>query len=85
MANRHGLDTRAMGTSKTVTLQTVAEAFSRRGLPVFIADRQGRPGRHQLTEVLKECGIEPGCAVRPVLTAMPAAIALRHSSPGLAP
>ena len=38
MANRHGLDTRAMGTGKTVTLQAVAEAFSRRGLPVFMAD-----------------------------------------------
>jgi DNA helicase HerA-like ATPase len=41
MANRHGLVTGATGTGKTVTLQTLAEAFSRRGVPVFMADVKG--------------------------------------------
>ena len=41
MANRHGLVTGATGTGKTVTLQTLAEAFSRRGVPVFLADVKG--------------------------------------------
>jgi type II secretory pathway predicted ATPase ExeA len=31
-ANRHGLITGAVGTGKTVTLQTLAEAFSRIGV-----------------------------------------------------
>jgi DNA double-strand break repair helicase HerA and related ATPase len=38
MANRHGLITGATGTGKTVTLQTLAEGFSRMGVPVFLAD-----------------------------------------------
>ena len=38
MANRHGLITGATGTGKTVTLQTLAEAFSRIGVPVFLSD-----------------------------------------------
>ena len=33
MANRHGLITGATGSGKTVTLQTLAEAFSRIGVP----------------------------------------------------
>ena len=41
MANRHGLITGATGTGKTVTLQTLAEAFSRIGTPVFMADVKG--------------------------------------------
>lgn len=41
MANRHGLIAGATGTGKTVTLQTLAEAFSRRGIPVFLADIKG--------------------------------------------
>ncbi|MEN9842787.1 MAG: hypothetical protein RLZZ612_616 [Pseudomonadota bacterium] len=40
-ANRHGLITGATGTGKTVTLQTMAEAFSRQGVPVFMADIKG--------------------------------------------
>jgi uncharacterized protein len=40
-ANRHGLITGATGTGKTVTLQTMAEAFSRIGVPVFMADVKG--------------------------------------------
>ncbi len=40
-ANRHGLITGATGTGKTVTLQTLAEGFSRIGVPVFMADVKG--------------------------------------------
>ena len=41
LANRHGLITGATGTGKTVTLQTLAEGFSRIGVPVFMADVKG--------------------------------------------
>ena len=40
-ANRHGLITGATGTGKTITLQTMAEGFSRIGVPVFMADIKG--------------------------------------------
>src|SRR6186713_2390750 len=40
-ANRHGLITGATGTGKTVTLQLMAEQFSRIGVPVFTADVKG--------------------------------------------
>ncbi len=49
-ANRHGLIAGATGTGKTVTLQVMAENFSRIGVPVFMADVKGdlaglcRPG-----------------------------------------
>lgn len=41
MANRHGLITGATGTGKTVTLQVLAENFSRIGVPVFLSDIKG--------------------------------------------
>src|SRR5512134_2831568 len=41
MANRHGLITGATGTGKTVTLQVLAEGFSRLGVPSFVADVKG--------------------------------------------
>src|ERR1700744_3384084 len=41
MSNRHGLIAGATGTGKTVTLQGMAEAFSRIGVPVFAADVKG--------------------------------------------
>jgi DNA helicase HerA-like ATPase len=41
LANRHGLISGATGTGKTVTLQTLAEQFSRLGVPVFLADVKG--------------------------------------------
>jgi DNA helicase HerA-like ATPase len=64
-ANRHGLVTGATGTGKTVTLQTLAEGFSRHGVPVFMADVKGdltgisQPGRIEgkLAQVLAERGI----------------------------
>ena len=49
-ANRHGLIAGATGTGKTVTVQVLAEGFSRMGVPVFMADVKGdlagvaRPG-----------------------------------------
>jgi DNA helicase HerA-like ATPase len=50
LANRHGLVAGATGTGKTITLRTLAEGFSRIGVPVFMADVKGdlsgiaRPG-----------------------------------------
>lgn len=50
LANRHGLVAGATGTGKTITLQVLAEGFSRAGVPVFCADVKGdlsgisRPG-----------------------------------------
>lgn len=41
MANRHGLIAGATGTGKTITLQVMAENFSRLGVPVFLADVKG--------------------------------------------
>ena len=40
-ANRHGLIAGATGTGKTVSLQAIAEGFSRAGVPVFMADIKG--------------------------------------------
>jgi hypothetical protein len=58
LANRHGLITGATGTGKTVTLQRMAEGFSRIGVPVFVADVKGdlsgmsQPG--EMTPKLRE-------------------------------
>ncbi|MEP6558900.1 MAG: helicase HerA-like domain-containing protein, partial [Burkholderiales bacterium] len=65
LANRHGLITGATGTGKTVTLQALAERFSRIGVPVFMADVKGdltgisQPGTipPKMAAVLKERGI----------------------------
>ena len=47
-ANRHGLIAGATGTGKTVSLQVLAEGFSRAGVPVFLADVKGDlSGLHQ--------------------------------------
>jgi DNA helicase HerA-like ATPase len=67
MANRHGLISGATGTGKTITLQTLAENFSRLGVPVFMADVKGdltgitQAGTigGKLAAVLKERGIDP--------------------------
>lgn len=40
-ANRHGLIAGATGTGKTLSLQGLAEGFSKAGVPVFIADVKG--------------------------------------------
>lgn len=65
MANRHGLIAGATGTGKTVTLQTLAESFSARGIPVFMADVKGdlagisQPGgnNEKVLQRVKELGI----------------------------
>ena len=65
-ANRHGLITGATGTGKTVTLQGMAEQFSRIGVPVFMADIKGdltgmsQPGSigDKMAKVLADRGIE---------------------------
>ena len=64
-ANRHGLITGATGTGKTITLQTMAEGFSKLGVPVFMADVKGdlsgisQVGSfgEKLAKVIKERGI----------------------------
>jgi DNA helicase HerA-like ATPase len=75
MANRHGLVAGATGTGKTVTLQVMAEAFSRIGVPVFAADIKGdlsgisRPGQvnPKIAERVKRLNIDgytnEGCPV----------------------
>jgi DNA helicase HerA-like ATPase len=40
-SNRHGCITGATGTGKTISLQVMAEHFSRIGVPVFLADVKG--------------------------------------------
>lgn len=65
-ANRHGLITGATGTGKTITLQTLAEGFSRLGVPVFMADVKGDlsgiaqagQGGGKLAKVLAERGLD---------------------------
>lgn len=56
-ANRHGLIAGATGTGKTVTLQTLAESFSRAGVPVFMADLKG-----DLAGIAKPGGTDPKLA-----------------------
>ena len=74
LANRHGLITGATGTGKTVTLQTLAENFSKIGVPVFMADVKGDlTGISQagviggkLAGILKDRGLEaPASAACP--------------------
>ena len=42
--NRHGLIAGATGTGKTITMQIMAEAYSRAGVPVFMTDIKGDVG-----------------------------------------
>ena len=66
MANRHGLIAGATGTGKTITLQGLAEEFSRAGVPVFMADVKGdlsgisQPGKShpKISERLDYIGLE---------------------------
>ena len=41
LANRHGLIAGATGTGKTITMQVLAEEFSKAGVPVFLTDVKG--------------------------------------------
>jgi DNA helicase HerA-like ATPase len=66
LANRHGLITGATGTGKTITLQNLAENFSKIGVPVFMADVKGdltgitQAGKvgDKLAAVLQERGLD---------------------------
>jgi DNA helicase HerA-like ATPase len=63
--NRHGLVAGATGTGKTVTLMTLAEGFSRIGVPVFMADVKGDvaglavagDGNEKVLQRAKEIGV----------------------------
>ncbi len=57
LANRHGLITGATGTGKTITLQTLAENFSKIGVPVFMADVKG-----DLTGISQQGSLPPKVA-----------------------
>jgi hypothetical protein len=59
LSNRHGLITGATGTGKTVSLQVLAEAFSRIGTPVFMADVKG-----DLTGISQSGSLSPKLAER---------------------
>lgn len=76
MANRHGLIAGATGTGKTVSLQTLAQGFSRLGVPVFTVDvkgdlagisQPGSPNNGKVMDRFKELGVEhpkfAGCPV----------------------
>jgi len=73
MANRHGLIAGATGTGKTVSLQVLAENFSRAGVPVFMTDVKGdlaglaKPGsaNEKIDKRLKQLKIKDWSA-RPV-------------------
>ena len=75
MANRHGLIAGATGTGKTVTLQTMAEGFSRIGVPVFMADVKGdlagmsQPGGNNpnVVERARKLGIQFAPEAMPVV------------------
>jgi uncharacterized protein len=64
--NRHGLVAGATGTGKTITLEVLAEGFSRMGVPVFISDVKGDvsgvalPGTpsDKLTQRAAQTGVE---------------------------
>ncbi|QIK81594.1 DUF853 family protein [Lysobacter sp. HDW10] len=64
--NRHGLVAGATGTGKTVTLLTLAEGFSKRGVPVFLADVKGDvaglamagAGNEKIDARVKELGVQ---------------------------
>ena len=61
-ANRHGLIAGATGTGKTVSLQVLAEGFSRAGVPVFLADVKG-----DLAGISQAGGANPKIAERAAL------------------
>jgi uncharacterized protein len=66
LANRHGLIAGATGTGKTVSIQVLAEKFSRIGVPVFMSDVKGdfsgisQPGSEnpKIQARVKQLGLE---------------------------
>ena len=63
MSNRHGCITGATGTGKTVSLQKLAESFSKKGVPVFLADIKGESAFGKAS--LADSGLVslPGCVL----------------------
>jgi len=59
LANRHGLIAGATGTGKTVTLQSLAQGFSKLGIPTFMADVKG-----DLSGISQPGQAKPGIAQR---------------------
>lgn len=67
LANRHGLIAGATGTGKTVSLQVLAEGFSRAGVPAFMPDVKGdlsgisQPGKDnpKVAERAAQVGLGP--------------------------
>ncbi len=67
MGNRHGMISGATGTGKTITLQILAEGYSRLGVPVFMADIKGdlsgiaKAGQShtKITERVQQIKIDP--------------------------
>ena len=65
MGNRHGMISGATGTGKTITLQILAEGYSKIGVPVFLADIKGdlsgitMPGQphEKISERIQQIGI----------------------------
>lgn len=65
MGNRHGVISGATGTGKTISLQILAEAYSKIGVPVFLADIKGdlsgiaKPGQmhEKITERVEKINI----------------------------
>ena len=66
LANRHGCITGATGTGKTISLQVLAEQFSRIGVPVFLADVKG-----DLTGIAKAGQLSDKLAERLKLRGLP--------------
>ncbi len=75
-ANRHGLIAGATGTGKTVTLQAIAESFSRNGIPVFLADvkgdlagisQSGDESNKRVAERYRQLGVVPEFKPNPVI------------------
>ncbi len=66
MGNRHGMISGATGTGKTISLQILAESYSRLGVPVFLADIKGdlsgisKNGKahSKITERIENIGID---------------------------
>ncbi len=66
MGNRHGMISGATGTGKTITLQILAEGYSKIGVPVFLADIKGDlsgiamagQANDKISERIKNIGIE---------------------------
>jgi len=73
--NRHGMIAGATGTGKSVTLMTLAEGYSRLGVPVFLADVKGDlaglaqagGGNDKVAKRVEQLGLAWSAAANPVV------------------